>query len=153
SPSPEPVRQTDLPDQVLTAEQFLRCVLRSELLSREELQDAIRNVSAHARNSSAALADHLVRTGKLTRFQANKLLRNIAQGMILGPFRILAPLGRGGMAKVFLVRDTRNGQLVALKILPPRLARTEGRMLARFRREMEMSQRVSHPHLAWTSEV
>src|SRR5947209_16536481 len=26
-------------------------------------------------------------------------------------------------------------------------------MLARFRREMEMSQRVAHPHLAWTWEV
>jgi serine/threonine protein kinase len=151
--SPEPARQTEVPDKALTAEQFLRCVLRSELLSREDLQAALANVASAWRDDPAALADHLVRAGKLTRFQANKLLRGIAQGMILGPYRVLAPLGRGGMAKVFLVRDTRNDQLVALKILPPRLARTEGRMLARFRREMEMSQRVAHPHLAWTSEV
>src|SRR5207248_7979614 len=27
------------------------------------------------------------------------------------------------------------------------------RVLARFRREMDMSQRVSHPHIAWTFDV
>jgi serine/threonine protein kinase len=57
------------------------------------------------------------------------------------------------MGTVFLVRDQRSEQLVALKVLPPRLARTEERMLARFRREMDMSQKVAHPHLAWTYEV
>ncbi len=151
--SPEPAPHTEVPDKPPPPEQFLRCVLRSELLSRDELQAALRAVPSEARGDSFTLADHLVRSGKLTRFQANKLLRGIAQGMILGPYRILAPLGRGGMAKVFLVRDMRNGHLLALKILPPRLARTEARMLARFRREMEMSQRVAHPHLAWTAEV
>ena len=153
SSAPDPARHAPPPDQALTAEQFLRCVLRSELLSREELLPLVKDFSSTVRGDAAALADALVRAGKLTRFQANKLLRGIAQGMILGPYRILAPLGRGGMAKVFLVRDTRNDQLVALKILPPRLAREETRMLARFRREMEMSQRVAHPHLAWTAEV
>src|SRR5262249_10714126 len=37
--------------------------------------------------------------------------------------------------------------------LPPKKAREEERLLARFRREMEMSQRVAHPHIAWTYEV
>ena len=48
---------------------------------------------------------------------------------------------------------TRSQQLVALKVLPPKRAREEERLLARFRREMEMCQRVAHPHLAWTYEV
>src|SRR5947209_15783836 len=55
------------------------------------------------------------------------------------------------MATVFLARDHRNGQLVALKVLPPQVAREE-RMVARFRREMNISQTVSHDHLAWTYE-
>jgi len=38
-------------------------------------------------------------------------------------------------------------------VLPPKRAREEERLLARFRREMEMCQRVSHPHIAWTYEV
>jgi serine/threonine protein kinase len=142
------------PDQPpLSAEAFLRCVLRSELLDREQLLAALRTVPQDLRGDAQALADHLVRTGKLTRFQASKLIRGVSQGMIIGPFRVLAPLGKGGMGKVFLVRDQRSDLLVALKVLPPRLARTEERILARFRREMEMSQRVAHPHLAWTYEV
>jgi serine/threonine protein kinase len=43
--------------------------------------------------------------------------------------------------------------LVALKVLSPKRAREEERLLARFRREMEMSNRVAHPHLAWAYEV
>ena len=34
-----------------------------------------------------------------------------------------------------------------------RASREEKRLLARFRREMEMCQKVSHPYLAWTHEV
>jgi serine/threonine protein kinase len=137
----------------IDAEGFLRGVLRSGLLDREQLQAALRPVPREQRDDPRALADQLVRTGKLTRFQTSKLLRGISQGMLIGPFRVLAPLGKGAMGTVFLVRDQRSEQLVALKILPPRLARTEERMLARFRREKEMSQRVAHPHLAWTYEV
>ena len=48
---------------------------------------------------------------------------------------------------------TRSQLLVALKVLPPKRAREEERLLARFRREMDMCQRVSHPHLAWAYEV
>jgi serine/threonine protein kinase len=135
-----------------TAEAFLRCVLRSGLLDREQLQSSLRGVPRDKRDDALALADHLVKAGKLTRFQSSKLLRGTAQGMVIGPFRVLAPLGKGGMGAVFLVRDERSEQLAALKILPPKLARTEERMLARFRREMELSQRVSHPHLAQTYE-
>jgi serine/threonine protein kinase len=123
------------------------------LLDREQLQESLRTMPREQRDDAETLADYLVRTGKLTRFQASKLLRGISQGMIIGPFRLLAPLGKGGMGTVFLVRDQRSDQLVALKVLPPKLARTEERLLARFRREMEMSQRVAHPHLAWTYEV
>jgi serine/threonine protein kinase len=142
-----------LPDKAPTAKSFLLSVLRSELLERDDLQESLRGVPKDQRDDPRALADYLVRNGKLTRYQASKLLRGISQGMVLGPFHVLAPLGKGGMGTVFLVRDTRSEQMVALKILPPRLARTEERMRARFQREMEMSQRVAHPHLAWTYEV
>src|SRR5262245_552841 len=120
------------------ADEFLRDVLRSKLLTRDELQEALREVPRERRGDSEALAEQLVRLGRLTRYQAGKLLRGIALGMLVGPFRILAPVGKGGMATVYLARDGRTNTLAALKVLSPRLARKEQRMVARFRREMGM---------------
>jgi serine/threonine protein kinase len=57
------------------------------------------------------------------------------------------------MGAVYLARDSRSGKLLALKILPPKRAREEERMLHRFRREMDICKRVDHPHLAKTQEV
>jgi serine/threonine protein kinase len=136
-----------------TADLFLKSVLRSGLMNRDQLKAALRGVPKDRRTDPRALADHLVRKGKLSRFQAGKLLEGTALGLVLGPFQILAPIGRGGMGTVYLARDSRSGQLLALKILPPKKAREEERLLSRFRREMEMSQKVAHPHLAWTCEV
>jgi len=135
------------------ADSFLKTVLRSGLLDRDQLEAAVRALPRDARDKPDAVAEHLIKIGKLSRFQARKLLQGTFSGLVLGTFQILAPLGSGGMGKVFLARDHRNGELLALKVLPPRRARAEERILARFRREMEMSQRVAHPHLALTYEA
>jgi serine/threonine protein kinase len=136
-----------------TVEGFLRTVLRSKLLDRDALQALLRTLPVERRNEAEAVADHLIKAGRLTRFQARKLLAGTARGLVLGPFHVLAPIAKGGMGMVYLARDTRSDHLIALKVLPPSKAREEERLLARFRREMEMSQRVSHPHLAWTYEA
>jgi serine/threonine protein kinase len=133
-------------------ESFLKTIVRSGLLSREQLQEALRG-AADLRDDPAALADFLVKSGKLSRFQAKKLLQGKSVGLVLGPFQVLAPVGKGGMSTVYLARDTHRHCLVALKVLPPKKAREEERLLARFLREMKMCQRVSHPHLAQTYEV
>ncbi len=136
-----------------TVDEFLRIVLRSGLLSKEQLQEALRPLPADQRGKISAVAEHLIKIGKLSRFQARKLFQGNYRGLVLGAFQILAPIGRGGMGTVYLARDHRSGQLLALKVLPPERARSEERILARFRREMEMSQRVSSPHVAWTFDL
>lgn len=134
-------------------ESFLKTVVRSGLLTAEQLQEALRRVPRESRTDPQALADHLIRHGKLSRFQAQKLLKGTSRGLLLGPFQILAPIGKGGMGAVYLARDARNQQLVALKILPPKRARAEERLLTRFQREMEVCRRVAHPNLAYTYDA
>ncbi|HYV39263.1 MAG TPA: serine/threonine-protein kinase [Gemmataceae bacterium] len=132
---------------------FLKTILRSGVLDAGELAVACRQLPREQRYDPCVLADHLIRTGKLSRFQASKLLVGRAKGLVMEPYQVLAPIGRGGMGAVYLARDSRNQQLVALKVLPPNKARRQERLLARFRREMDLCRRVAHPHIAQTFEV
>jgi serine/threonine protein kinase len=132
---------------------FLGTVLRSGLLGPEPLQQALRAVPAAERGEPRQVAEHLIRQGRLTRFQAQKLLQGVTLGLVIGPYQVEAILGRGGMGNVYLARDTRDGSHVALKVLPPRRAREEVRQLARFLREKDLAQKVRHPHLALTLEA
>ena len=132
---------------------FLRIVGRSRLLSAEVLSGL--NSSGL---TSLELAERLVHAGELTRFQAEKLLRGYWQGLMVGPYRLLCPLGRGGMGIVYLARGEKpvasGHRLVALKILPPQRARSEPRTLIRFQREMELGLALpSHPHLTRTTDA
>jgi serine/threonine protein kinase len=132
---------------------FFQTVVRSGLLDSEQLDTSYRAVPARQRRDPHAVAEHLIKTGKLSRFQATKLLAGTARGLLLGPFQILAPLGRGGMASVYLARDSRSGQLLALKVLLPKKSPRQERLLARFRREMDLSRRVADPNIARTFDV
>ncbi|HEY2018463.1 MAG TPA: serine/threonine-protein kinase [Bryobacteraceae bacterium] len=68
-------------------------------------------------------------------------------GTRLGPYEILALLGKGGMGEVYRARDTRLKRDVALKVLPDAFARDTERM-ARFQREAEVLASLNHPHIA-----
>src|SRR5579862_2038287 len=65
----------------------------------------------------------------------------------LGPYEILAPIGKGGMGEVYRARDTKLGREVAVKVLPTALARDPER-LARFEREARVLASLNHPNIA-----
>src|SRR4051794_23379760 len=69
-----------------------------------------------------------------------------APGAVLaGRYRIVAALGKGGMGEVYRADDLALGQPVALKFLPEHLAGDPDR-LQRFRKEVAVARRVSHPN-------
>src|SRR6267143_1551636 len=54
-------------------------------------------------------------------------------------------LGRGGMATVYLARETKHERQVAIKVLHPHVSAAFG--AERFLREIGIAARLSHPHL------
>ncbi|MBA3559905.1 MAG: serine/threonine protein kinase [Gemmatimonadaceae bacterium] len=60
-------------------------------------------------------------------------------------YEVEREVGRGGMATVFLARDTRHDRPVAVKVLHPDLAASLG--TERFLREVRTTARLSHPHI------
>src|SRR3989441_826256 len=62
-----------------------------------------------------------------------------------GHYVIDRELGRGGMALVYLARDTRHERFVALKTLRPEIATSRGR--ARSLREIKLAARLQHPNI------
>jgi serine/threonine protein kinase len=107
---------------------------------------------ASAEDAPVRLARQLIQNGWLTSYQARKLLSGATLGFFLGGYRLLRPLGEGGMGKVYLAVDNDENK-VAIKVLPPRKALEETNALRRFRREMDLSRRCSHPNLARTLSV
>jgi TolB-like protein/Flp pilus assembly protein TadD len=67
-------------------------------------------------------------------------------GSRIAHYEIVAELGAGGMGVVYEARDTRLGRPVAIKALPPELARSPERV-ERFRREATAVAALNHPNI------
>jgi len=72
--------------------------------------------------------------------------------LIAGRYRIISLLGKGGMGEVYRADDLTLGQAIALKFLPEEAAHDEG-LLERFRNEVRIARRVSHPNVCRVYDV
>jgi len=72
--------------------------------------------------------------------------REIGPGQVIAHFRILGPLGRGGMGIVYRALDLDLEREVALKFLAPRAVHS-GQEEARFRREALAAASLDHPNI------
>jgi eukaryotic-like serine/threonine-protein kinase len=70
----------------------------------------------------------------------------LAEGTTLGPYRILTPLGAGGMGEVYRAHDARLGRDVAIKVIPAELARDPER-IKRFEQEARAAGALNHPNI------
>src|SRR6266700_7880887 len=67
-------------------------------------------------------------------------------GTILGKYKILAPLGQGGMAHVYRAHQENLDREVAIKVLPPWYA-ADRNFVERFNQEARLVARLSHPNI------
>jgi eukaryotic-like serine/threonine-protein kinase len=79
--------------------------------------------------------------------------KRIAEGTVLaGRFRIVSFISSGGMGVVYKAEDIRLHRFVALKLLPPGLAR-DRQSLARFQREAHAASALSHASICTIYDI
>jgi predicted Ser/Thr protein kinase len=77
--------------------------------------------------------------------------RYVPGSVIAERYRLIALLGRGGMGEVYRADDLSLGQAVALKFLPEH--RTDEDTLDRFRNEVRIARRISHPNVCRVYDI
>ena len=135
--------------QILHANDFFALLERSRLISREEIDNIIYRLQLAEVTSPRKVAGKLVEAGELTKSQARKLLSGRTHGLKIDEYRVLYPLGAGGMGYVFAAQSDKDESLVAIKVLADGNRGNTG-MLTRLQLEAEAGVRLAHPNILRT---
>ena len=77
-------------------EWFVYELRRSNLIERSQLDQVIGDfLKRQPRAEAPALAQYLVEQGVLSQFQAERVLNNKSQGLVLGPYVLADSIGSG----------------------------------------------------------
>jgi serine/threonine protein kinase len=71
---------------------------------------------------------------------------NLQSGQMLGPYRIITQIGKGGMANVYKAYQPSVDRYVAIKVLPSQLAESQ-EFATRFHQEARIIAKLEHPHI------
>ncbi|MEW4567020.1 serine/threonine-protein kinase [Tautonia sp. JC769] len=128
---------------------FWQTAIRSGLIDPEALTSCLEGIDPERLTPRALdrrLARQAVARGKLTAWQAQQLLLGRLKILRIGKYELLRPIGRGGMGKVYLARDTTLGRQVAMKLLSGEQGKNP-RAVARFGREARIAGQLQDEHL------
>jgi hypothetical protein len=103
--------------------------------------DRLREYTTEERLGQALIACNL-----LTHYQFDRLLGDKAHGLVLGSYRVLKELGKGGMGVVYLAEHRLMKRRAAIKVLPVD-ENCHASLRQRFLDEMRILADLSHPNV------
>ncbi|MBO0697460.1 MAG: serine/threonine protein kinase [Zavarzinella sp.] len=133
---------------------FCALVLKSELVPRPTLDTYLTRLKANGSfpTDVAGLAGAAIRDGLLTEFQARLIMQGKWRNFFLGgKYKVLEPLGAGGMGTVFLCEHRHMRRRVAVKVLPPGMAGPD--QILQFQREAQAVAMLDHPNIVRAFDV
>lgn len=138
------------------AQSFLDYVRRSQLVEDDQLDkflDKYRQANGgKLPERQEAMAEALIEAGLITDWQADKLLAGKHKGFILGKYKLLRHLGKGGMSQVYLAEHILMRARRAIKVLPP--SRVEdSSYLERFRIEARAAAKLDDPNIVRAYDI
>lgn len=130
--------------------EFVDALAQSQLLTDAQLVTLRKQLVGNP-ITTEGLAKVLVSQEHLTGWQARQL-RKGQTGFVLQQYRLLNPIGRGGMGHVFRARAANTERDVAVKVMARKLTGNET-LVSRFRREIRASSKLDSKHIVRTLDA
>jgi len=138
------------------AESFLDLVRRSQLVEKDRLETFLADFrKQHGEDlpeRPEAISEALVEAELITEWQAEKLLAGKHRGFILGKYKFLRQLGKGGMSTVYLAEHMLMNRKVAIKVLPPNRVH-DSTYLDRFYIEARAAAKLDDPNIVRAYDI
>jgi eukaryotic-like serine/threonine-protein kinase len=134
------------------AQAFLGLVSKSGLLEQRSIDTVIRTHELASQTDPIEVARAFVHDKQLTVFQARQLLKGKWRGLCVGKYKLLYPLGSGGMGYVYAAEEVGTGWQVAVKVMSDRY-RKDIAMLTRIQLEAQAGMRLKHPNILRTWSI
>ena len=140
----------------MTANEFLDLLRRSQLVEEDQLTKLLGAVAAKNKHrlpeDAEPIAEAMIVAGILTEWQAEKLLAGKHKGFMLGKYKLLRHLGKGGMSQVYLAEHMLMKRKVAIKVLPSNRVE-DSTYLERFRTEARAAAKLDDPNIVRVYDI
>lgn len=147
-----------MPDRSRTdALAFGHLALKYGYISLEQLHECIKDQEKESKGGAPKrkIGEILVEKGYLSRGQVIEIFRHqtsAGRQTHLENYQILAKIGKGAMGAVYKARQLSLNRIVALKILPPKLALNKS-YISRFLREARLAAKLNHENIIYVIDV
>lgn len=130
------------------AQTFLEQLVDLQLLTSEQVLTFLEQHPERLADfrMEATLGQELVQNGLLSRYQWQRILKGHTHGLILGNYRVLEEIAKGGMGVVYLGEHRLMRRRVALKVLPYD-EHCHYSLRERFYAEMRALAELNHPNI------